>query len=207
METMKNKGGRLLCLLLALALAVCGFSACSEEKKEEPEETLYPITLKGAEVRVGETTVQALLDEGLQVTWIDENYEHIEVDPSTVLEANAYYTGGSVWVSDSLSASISFTTGEEAVPLGQAVVARLEFHLVGEQDEAVLGQVSFDGVPVTQWTREMAGEKYPDWTGDEVMWLHYGLDYKYDLNFDMETGKMTQFAVERTYDVDWTGGD
>lgn len=53
----------------------------------------------------------------------------------------------------------------------------------------------------------MAGEKYPDWTGDEVMWLHYGLDYKYDLNFDISTGKMTKFIIEWTYDVDWTGGN
>lgn len=39
------------------------------------------------------------------------------------------------------------------------------------------------------------------------MWLHYGLDYKYDLNFDISTGKMTKFIVEWTYDVDWTGGN
>ena len=69
----------------------------------------------------------------------------------------------------------------------------------------MLEEISFDGVPVTQWTRDMAGEKYPDWT--EVMWLHYGLDYKYDLNFDISTGKMTKFIVERTYDVDWSGGN
>lgn len=42
-----------------------------------------------------------------------------------------------------------------------------------------------------------------DWSGNEVMWLHYGLDYKYDLNFDMTTGLLNKFAVERTYDADW----
>lgn len=203
---MKKNGSRLLCLVLALALAVCALGACGAEKEEKEEETLYPVALKGAEVRVGETTVQALLDEGLKITWTDENYESVEVDPSAMLEENSYYTGGNVWISDSVFANISFVT-EDAVPLGQAVVARLEFHLYGEEDQSVLEQIGFDGVPVTQWTREMAGEKYPDWTGDEVMWLHYGLDYKYDLNFDMSTGKMTQFSVEREYDVDWTGGN
>lgn len=203
---MKNNGIRLLSLILALVLALGTLTACSAEKEEKQEEVLYPITLKGAEVRVGETTVQALLDKGLQVTWIDENYEHVEVDPAAMLEENSYYTGGSVWISDSVFANISFVT-EEAVPLGEAVVARLEFHLHNEDDASVLEQIGFDSVPVTQWTREMAGEKYPDWTGDEVMWLHYGLDYKYDLNFDISTGKMTQFSVERKYDVDWTGGN
>ena len=42
---------------------------------------------------------------------------------------------------------------------------------------------------------EKAAEKYPDWTGNEVMWLHYGLEYKYDLNFDMSTGYLNKFAV------------
>lgn len=203
---MKNKGNRLLCLLLALALVLCGLSACGTEGKGKEEETLYPITLKGTEVRVGETTVQALLDEGLQVTWTDENYETVVVDPNAMLDAESYYTGGNVWLSDSIFANISFVTEEEA-QLGQAVVARLEFYLYGEEDQSVLEQISFDGVPVTQWTREMAGEKYPDWTGDESMWLHYGLDYKYDLNFDLATGKMTKFTVERSYDVDWTGDE
>lgn len=206
MKTKKNTGIRLLGLALALLLVLCGLGACSGGEEEKPEETLYPITLSGTEIRVGETTVQALLDKGLKVTWSDENYEQIEVDPSTTLEENSYYTGGSIWISDSLFAHISFAT-EEAAPLGQAVIARLEFQLYGEEDESVLEEISFDGVPVTQWTRDMAGEKYPDWTGDEVMWLHYGLDYKYDLNFDISTGKMTKFIVERTYDVDWSGGN
>ena len=35
------------------------------------------------------------------------------------------------------------------------------------------------------------------------MWLHYGLEYKYDLNFDMSTGLLNGFTVERIYDVDW----
>lgn len=83
----------------------------------------------------------------------------------------------------------------------------LEFYLQSEDDASVLEKISFDGTPVTQWTRDLAGEKYPDWTGDEVMWLKYGLDYKYDLNFDMTTGQMTHFSVERKYDVDWSGGD
>ena len=99
---------------------------------------------------------------------------------------------------------ISLATDEE-VPLGQAVIARLEATLVTETDKSILEKIAFDGVPVTELTQEKAAEKYPDWTGNEVMWLHYGLEYKYDLNFDMSTGYLNKFAVERTYDVDWNG--
>lgn len=76
--------------------------------------------------------------------------------------------------------------------------------MYSEEDEPVLEQIPLDGVPVTGFTRELAGEKYPDWIGDENLWLKYGLQYKYDPNFD-STGKMSQFTVECKYDVDWTG--
>ena len=199
---MKKSLFSLLSLALMLVLVL---GACSQEE-EKPEETLYPVTLKGVEVRVGETTVQSLLDAGLQISWVDENYQRVEVDPTAMLEADSYYTGGSVDLGDSLYANISFVT-EEAAPLGQAVIARLEVRMAGVEDESLLEQMEFDGVPATEFTRDLAGERYPDWTGDENMWLHYGLTYKYDLNFDMATGRLFQFNVERSYDVDWTGED
>lgn len=191
------------CLLMAclVLLSACGQESGGEEPEGEAE-VLLPISVNGKEIRVGETTVQTLLDEGLEVSWVDENYERVTVDPDTQLEANAYYTGGSMKVTDNMSFSISLAT-EEAVPLGEAVIARLEVSMAAEEDKSVLETIAFDGVPVTEFTRELAGEKYPDWTGNEVMWLHYGLEYKYDLNFDMSTGLLSGFTVERTYDVDW----
>jgi len=194
----------LLCLVLAaLLLVLCACAGDEGGDTQEAEEVLLPVSVNGKEIRVGETTVQTLLDEGLDVSWVDENYERVTVDPATELEANSYYTGGSMKVTDNMSFSISLATDEEAVPLGQAVIARLELSMAAEDDESVLETIAFDGVPVTELTREMAGEKYPDWTGDENMWLHYGLQYKYDLNFDSTTGKLSGFTVERSYDVDW----
>ena len=206
---MNTKKARVLfCLFLtALMLLV---TACSKGEEEDgkdggSDEVLLPISINGKEIRVGETTVQTLLDEGFEVSWVDENYNRITVDPTTQLEADSYYTGGSIKVTDNMSFSISFTTGEEAVPLGEAVIARLELTAAGEDDKSVLETISFDGVPITELTQKKAAEKYPDWTGNETMWLHYGLEYKYDLNFDMSTGYLNKFAVERTYDVDWNG--
>ena len=196
----------LLCLLLTalmLCLSACGKDDGGSGQDGDKTDVLLPISINGKEIRVGETTVQTLLDEGLEVSWVDEDYNRITVDPATQLEANAYYTGGSIKVSDDMSFKISFTTDEEEVSLGQAVIARLELTVAAESDKSVLETISFDGVPVTELTQETAVEKYPDWTGNEVMWLHYGLEYKYDLNFDISTGYLNKFAVERTYDVDW----
>lgn len=202
----KKKNRSLLCLMLAvlmLSLSACGANDDGADQ-EDNTEGLLPISINDKEIKVGETTLQTLLDEGFEVSWVDENYERITIDPSTQLEANSYYTGGSIKVSEGLSFMISLATDEE-VPLGQAVIARLEATLVTETDKSILEKIAFDGVPVTELTQEKAAEKYPDWTGNEVMWLHYGLEYKYDLNFDMSTGYLNKFAVERTYDVDWNG--
>ena len=202
----KKKNRSLLCLMLAvlmLSLSACGANDDGADQ-EDNTEVLLPISINDKEIKVGETTLQTLLDEGFEVSWVDENYERITIDPSTQLEANSYYTGGSIKVSEGLSFMISLATDEE-VPLGQAVIARLEATLATETDKSILEKIAFDGVPVTELTQEKAAEKYPDWTGNEVMWLHYGLEYKYDLNFEMSTGYPHQFAVERTYDVDWNG--
>lgn len=204
----QKKARALLCLILALFTLF--LSACSQEgskdgQEEKEGEVLLPISINGKEIRVGETTLQTLLDEGLDVSWVDENYQRITIDPTTELEANSYYTGGSIKVTDNMSFSISLATEEEAVPLGQAVIARLEVNMAAEDDKSVLEKISFDGVPVTELTQKKAAEKYPDWTGNEVMWLHYGLEYKYDLVFDMSTGALTGFTVTRVYDVDWNG--
>ncbi len=206
MNSTKNIA-KALCALLALILILPACSSGSGEGSGESSEKLLPITINGTEIRIGETTVQALLDQGLNVGWVDENYERVDVDPSMELEPNAYYTGGSINVSENVFAHISFVTEDKAVPLGEAVIARLEFNLYGEEDKSVLEKIAFDGVPITELTREKAGEMYPDWTGDEVMWLKYGLEYKYDLNFDMTSGQMTKFSASREYDVDWNGGD
>ena len=204
---MNTKKARVLfCLFLTvlmLLVTACGKGEEGDGKDGGSDEVLLPISINGKEIRVGETTVQTLLDEGFEVSWVDESFNRITVDPTTQLEADSYYTGGSIKVTDNMSFSISFTTGEEAVPLGEAVIARLELTAAGEDDKSVLETISFDGVPITELTQKKAAEKYPDWTGNEVMWLYYGLEYKYDLNFDISTGYLNKFAVERTYDVDW----
>ncbi len=199
-----------IAFLWVLALSLFSLTACAggeEGQGAKAEEVLIPVSVNGTEIRVGETTVQALLDQGMDVYWVDENYERVTVDADEMLEAESYYSGGNISVNEDIYAQISLVTEEEDIPMGQAVIARLEFQLYGEEDSAELDKITIDGVKVAELTRDKAGEMYPDWTGDESMWLKYGLEYRYDLNFDSSTGKLTQFTVERKYDVDWSGGD
>lgn len=197
------KPGIILIMVMMLA-GGCG-------KKEETEsQKLYPVSINGTEIRVGETTVQSLTDAGLKITVSESSDDfsdisQFEIDPNQQLEANTYYSGGTIWISDSLFVFISVATGDEAVTMGDAVIARLEFNMANAGDADISG-IQFDGVPVSELTREKAEEICPDFSGDENMWLQYGLDYKYDLNFDSE-GKMTKFSVEKKYDVDWTAAN
>lgn len=200
-----------LMLLLLPVLAGCSGTGGTETKEEEPEEPLYPVSINGTEVLVGETKVQALLDAGFDVTWSEmvqgespQIEEHV-VEPDMELEANSYYTGASIWVSEHTFAHVSLAT-DEAVKLGDAVIARMEFYLSRGDEQSVLENIIFNGVPLTEMTREKAGEVFPDFTGDEAMWFSTGLsNYKYFMGFDNNTGELISFSVERKYDVDWNG--
>lgn len=192
-----------------ILIAVAALAAGCGKKEEEPAQKLYPVSINGSEIRVGETTVKTLTDAGFKVTVSESSDDfsditQFEIDPEQQLEANTYYSGGAVWISDSVFARISVAT-EEEVKMGDAVIARLEFSFAGASQED-LSKISFDGVPVNEITREKAEEMCPDFSGDEIMWLQYGKDYKYDLIFDTE-GKMTGVTVERNYDIDWLKED
>ena len=112
---------QLLVLLLALSLAGCGEQE-SEESIPEVEEPLYPVSINGTEIRVGETTIQALLDAGYEIAWSEmipgtpPQINEYTLDPETKLERNSYYSGAHVNVGDHISVLISFATDRAAVP-------------------------------------------------------------------------------------------
>ena len=197
-------------LILAASAAGCGKQTQNgNEESEAQEEPLYPVSINGTEIRVGETTMQTLLDAGFKVTVSemtpDNQINEYEVDPTIELEPNMYYTGGSIWITEHTFAHISFVTGETTGTLGDATVARLEVNLSSQEDAANLEKIEFNGTPVTELSREKAGEDYPDFTGDEGMWFSTGgSDYKYGLYFDRSSGTLNSFSVECKYDVDWS---
>ncbi len=198
---------------LSLIFIVMTLTGCSGENNDDktankPEEKLYPITIEGQEILVGQTTVSALLDKGFKVTVSemtpDKQINKYEIDPNEELEANSYYTGGSIQINDSLSALISLATDEKSVKMGDAVIARLEFTFVSE-DRSYLDNIQFNGVSVNELSRDKAKEMFPDFTGDDNMWFSPAsmTEYKYFLSFSWE-GQLHNFYVEKKYDVDWS---
>lgn len=193
-------------LVLAMAMAGCGKKEAEEE--EEAQAVIYPVSIDGSEIIIGETTVQTLLDKGLKVTVSemteDKQIIEYEIDPEEELEANSYYSGASIWLSEHSFAHVSMVTDEENIRMGDAVIARLEFSLASEEP-AGLAKIVFNGVPLSELTREKAGEVFPDFSGDNNMWFSPAeqLDYKYFMSFDTE-GKINSLSLEKKYDVDWS---
>ncbi len=195
-------------LAFAMAMMGCAKSEAGEDAAKEAQAVIYPVSIDGSEIIIGETTVQTLLDKGLKVTVSemteDKQIIEYEVDPEEELEANSYYSGASVWLTEHSFAHISMATDEENVRMGDAVIARLEFSLVSEE-KAELAKIVFNGVPLSEMTREKAGEVFPDFSGDNNMWFSPAeqLDYKYFMSFDTE-GTITSLSLEKKYDVDWS---
>ena len=208
---MKKHLATVLAILFGIVL-ITGCGQSKEPEAEAPSETLYPITINDVEIRVGETTVQALLDQGLNITVSEmgsggvSDITTYEVDPETDLEPNSYYSGASIWISDTIFAHISMATDEETVKLGEATIARLEFSMVSATPEE-RSVVTFNGVPVGEISEEKAHEMFPDFTAFDNGMLQYGLEYSYSLTFSPEDHMLYNFYVEKEYDVDWNGTD
>lgn len=199
-----------LILLLSAVTAACGGGKSEEEQEpeEEVQETAYPVTVDGVEVVVGETTVQSLLDKGFNITVSemtpDNQINEYEIDPEVMLEADSYYSGASMWITDSTFAHVAMVTDEEEIRMGDSVIAYMEFYL--SSDGEGLDKIQFNGVPVTEISREKAGEMFPDFTGDENMWFSPASmrEYDYFMAFDTD-GMLNKFSVKKEYDVDWNG--
>lgn len=205
---LKQIGAAVLLPVLLVSMAACGSK--SEPEPEREPDPLYPVTIDGTEILVGQTTVQTLLDKGLSVTVSemseDMDITHYEIDPDSELEANSYYTGGTVWVTDKIFAHISIATDEEAVRMGDATIARLEFSF-SYTDRDYLDKITFNGIPISEMTAEKAHEAFPDFTGDDAMWFSPVSMTDYDYFMGFTQGTIISLTVEAEYDVDWLGSN
>lgn len=197
-------------VILAIMLISTG---CSNNESSEPEapetppEVLYPVSIDGNEIILGETTVQTLLDLGLNITVSemtpDKKINKYEIDPDAVLDSNSYYSGASIWISEKVAAHIAMVTDEEAIRMGDAVIARLEFLLISAEPET-LERIAFNKVPLNELSKAKAEEMFPDFTSAGFTLIQYGLDYDYGLDFDQETNVITKLSLKKEYDIDWT---
>lgn len=195
-------------LLGGMLLAGCGQTEDSAPvQEEEPAQQLYPVSVNGTEIRVGETTVQTLLDQGFSVTVseMDSNNQitKYEIDPDEMLDSRSYYSGASVFFGDHAFAHISMATGVTSTRMADAVIARLEFYMSGEPEDRSF--IALNGVPVSEITQEKAQEMFPDFDSYDYYMRQSGDDYEYVLNFSTEDNYLYTFTVEKEYDVDWTG--
>lgn len=197
----------ILILTAAILLAGCSGQGGKKEEETEPAQALYPVSIDGIEILMGQTKMQALLDGGLRVTvsekTADNKINQIEIDPEMQMDANSYYSGGTIWITDSIFAHIALVTDEDSVKMGEAVIARLEFYMT-DTNESGLEKISFNNVPVKEISREKAGEMFPDFTGDDYIVLQYGLDYDYSLSFDQQNNMLNKLSITKKYDVDWS---
>lgn len=207
---MERKLKKRMVMAVLIGAFLMSAAGCSKKEEEPEKEVVYPVSIDGSEIIVGETTVQTLLDKGFKITVSemteDNRVNQYEVDSEAELEANSYYSGASIWLTESSFANVSIVTGESSVKLGDAVIAYMEFSLVGEEPSKLSG-ILFNGVPVNEITREKAGEMFPDFTGDENMWFSSASasEYKYFMAFNSDDGMMNRFSVEKKYEVDWSG--
>lgn len=198
----------MLVLTAAMLLTGCSSQGGKKETEEtEPSQTRYPVSIDGKEILMGETKMQTLLDNGLRIT-VSEKTENnqinqIEIDSEMKMEPNSYYSGGTIWITDSIFANVSLVTDKDAVKMGDAVIARLEFHLRREE-KSDMERIAFNGVPVSEISREKAGEMFPDFKGDDNMLFQNGTDYEYFMSFNQEDSMLDNFSITKEYDVDWT---
>lgn len=201
----------MLVLTAAMLLTGCSGQGGKKETEEtKPSQTLYPVSIDGKEILMGETKMQTLLDNGLRITVSekteDNQINQVEIDSEMELESNSYYSGGTIWITDSIFANISLVTDEEVVKMGDAVIGQLEFYLSSEKGSE-MERIAFNGVPVSEISREKAGEMFPDFTGDDNMLLQYGTDYEYFMSFNQEDSMLNRFSITKEYDVDWTSSN
>lgn len=204
--TKKSAVVALVLLLGAMLITGCGQDG-GESKEKEPALPLYPVTVNGTEIRMGETTVQALLDQGLSVTVSEMDSNHqitkYEIDPEAILEPNSFYSGASIQISDSIFAHISMVTEDEVVRMGDSTIAWLEFYLGGDAEERA--NITLNGVPVNEIDQDKAIEMFPEFSSyDNYMSSKYDPIYEYSLIFSQQDGLLSKFIIKRKYDVDWS---
>ena len=164
---------------ILLFMMTAALTGCSGDRKDaggpEPEtaesDTLstlsqveIPVSIRGKELFVGQTTIQELLDDGFELMvseWNGSDIIQHELDPEEVLKTGTRNTEISFWITDSSFARLSIAAKTEDVRTGDAPITRLELHL-SHQVETLPSDILIDGVPVTELTRAKAGEMFPE---------------------------------------------
>lgn len=189
---MKNKLSRLavmifMCVGMIVAAAGCGMAA----------DKAYPISIGGVEVIVGETKVSALVDAGYQFSTLVDTTS-VEISADDMLDADSYYTSIYLELSGKKAARMAVATDKESVPFSSATIADIDF-----MESADFSEVSFDGVPIGELTREIVKEHVSGIKDSEDGERLYISTNNYYTTFTFVDDKVTEFQVQRKYDVEY----
>lgn len=194
-----------------ISLSAILLAGCSPENKEEPQpeepsnprefllqDHSIPVSIDDTEILVGKTTLQTLLDQELPVRIAElterGSLRDREVDPEETLEANTSFDNAFFWISEGAYIHLSLEAGDEALPIKDARITRLELHL-SHKTEKLPANVRINGIPVTEISFDQAGEQFPDFREHDLTLKQLGADYSCTLKFSSKSKMLYQFSL------------
>lgn len=194
---MKKMVKQLAALVVGIALSL-SLAACSSSK-----DVVYPVTLDGTEIIVGETTLSTLYDAGYTIMALNIGTKmgSTELDASFELDANSYFTGLYAKKGDVKMATLAIVTDSKAVPASEAVIGTVK---VNSELDHPMDKATFDGVTISELTAETTKEHVPDSTIRDDGSAAYLHGDKYSIQVDFENGVPISLEMKRKYDVDYT---
>lgn len=173
---------------IIMTLTLCVFvSGCKSDEADKA----YAVTVKGVNIVVGETKMEALKDS-----------EYLrEVNFDQMLQKNSYYQGIAMYTEDREYIGSIEVLSENEASLKDAIIASIS---VKTEDLSKV-DITFEGVQLKDITLDKAKELMPGADGDEESVFDPGSgDYYTSLGFDENT--LTRFETKRNYDVDYSKG-
>lgn len=199
--------GILSIIMAFLATGCSDDKQASDEQKENKISLAYPITIDGTEIKIRETTIGELLNNGFEINVLEQNetgsIDRYTIDLDTRAEPDTYYSGGTLSKDNILYGNIALITDKSVDTLKDAVIARLEIRLGTNEFDPK--DISFANIPLSELTFDKANEELK---GLEALGnlknLMSGRDDEYDISLQFNPdGGVVVVSVEGIYDIDF----
>lgn len=163
----------------------------------------YPVKIGDVDVVVGKTQVGALIDAGFQfyeVEFTDQEgggkqRETYDIETDITLEADSYYETVYFTKDGKDYGAIDIVTDGKVVKLAESVIANIEISGEG------IAHAAFDGVALSDLTREAAGEHVKGIESDDDSLFLRMKDYFVRMEYD--GSRITRLQMEKSYDIDY----